>query len=140
MLRVQQIRVDVVQLRARSALAAAATAADPKSLLRIAQRDARRLEREGAPWAEALARLIRAGIATFDRDESATARLLGEAITMLTAVDMYIFAESARRYLGKLLGGDEGRKLVAQADAWMGGQNVVNPARMAATFFPLFPD
>ena len=52
---------------------------------------------------------------------------------------MGLFAAAARRRLGGLLGGDEGRALIAQADAWMAGQEIRNPARMAACIAPGFP-
>jgi hypothetical protein len=53
---------------------------------------------------------------------------------------MRLFAAAARRQLGLLLGGDEGRTLVAGADAGMAGQQVVRPERMAALLVPLGPE
>jgi len=53
---------------------------------------------------------------------------------------MKLFAAACRRRLGKLIGGDEGHSLVAEADAWMAGQFIVNPARMTATLVPGFLD
>ena len=47
---------------------------------------------------------------------------------------------AARRGLGQLIGGGRGRELIAAADAWLTGQGVRNPARMAAVFAPGFPD
>jgi hypothetical protein len=35
-----------------------------------------------------------------------------------------------------LLGGDEGRALVEAADAWMRGELILNPERMAAMLAP----
>ena len=49
MLQVQQVRVDVDQLRARTALAVAVKSGDPRSFLAEAERAARRLERERRP-------------------------------------------------------------------------------------------
>ncbi len=138
LLRVQLLRVMMVSLRGAAALAAAEAARDPKPLQRSAKRDARRLDREKAPWAEALARLIRAGVASVERNESVAAALLGAAATALDEVDMPLWAAAARRYVGRLLGGDEGRALVARADALMCEQGIVNPARMAAMYAPGF--
>jgi hypothetical protein len=53
---------------------------------------------------------------------------------------MNLFAAAARRRLGQLLGGNCGQALIAQADAWMAGQGIVNPARMTAMLAPGFPD
>jgi hypothetical protein len=39
-----------------------------------------------------------------------------------------------------LLGGDEGRALIEQADSWMTQQSIRDPARMAAAMVPGFPE
>ena len=48
--------------------------------------------------------------------------------------------ESARRQRGRLLGGDIGRELIQQADAFMTGEGVREPDRIAAMLVPGFPD
>ena len=53
---------------------------------------------------------------------------------------MGITAAAARRHLGNLVGGDEGRALIARADAWLIGQGITNPARMAAGITPGFAE
>src|SRR5262249_54844969 len=58
--RVRRGRFAVLQLRPRGALAAAGRAADPRPLLRSAERDARKLERESTAWGHALGALMRA--------------------------------------------------------------------------------
>jgi hypothetical protein len=47
---------------------------------------------------------------------------------------------AARRRLGQLVGGDQGRELIEAADAWMTGQGVRNPVRMTRVYAPGFPD
>ena len=64
---------------------------------------------------------------------------MGEAAALFQAQEMGLHAAVARRRQGVLLGGDEGRALVAEADAWMAGQQVRNPARLAAVLAPGFP-
>src|SRR5262249_30694343 len=75
LLRIKQIRIDVLHSRARVALAASVKATDPASLLRAAEDDARRLEREKVAWATALAVLVRACLAAARKDIGAAVRL-----------------------------------------------------------------
>ena len=89
------------------------------------------------PWSKALAIPIRAGIAAARSDHSRAASLFAEAVTQLEAVDMSLFAAASRRRLGEILGGDEGRARVEQADSWMRQQTIRNPARMADVFAPV---
>jgi hypothetical protein len=51
---------------------------------------------------------------------------------------MGLHAACARRRLGEVLGGHAGRDLLAEADAWMAGQQIKNPGRMAAVLAPGF--
>jgi hypothetical protein len=139
LLLVQQTRIDLLQLRARSALAAAA-ATGAKSFLHAAEGDARKLARERMPWSDALSRLVLAGIAGVRGDTEKAILLLREAIDRLHAVDMDMFAQAARRRLGQFLGADEGRHLIEESETWMAGQGIRKPARMAATFAPGFSD
>jgi hypothetical protein len=140
LIRFQKIRVFFYERRARCALAVAMEAADPGPLLRAAQRDARRLHREGMAWSRALAYPIEAGVAAAQGDRSAAAALFAAAVTHLEAVDMHLYAAAARRRLGEILGGPEGRAQVEQADSWMVQQTIQNPARMADVFAPVVPD
>jgi hypothetical protein len=138
LLRVQFIRVSMRHLRARCALAAASGNSSPATLLRVAERDARSLEREGMPWASALAKLIRAGLSASAGDRDGALSRLAGAETALEAVDMRLYSAVARRRRGALLGGSEGAALIASADAWMSAQDIRNPARMAEMYAPGF--
>jgi len=137
--RIQQIRIIMRHLRARSALAAAVRANNPGPFLRAAEQDARRLLREKVPWAQALSRLIHAG-AALTRSAAEGANLLREAAFHLTEVDMPLHAATANWLLGRLVGGNEGQTLVDQAESWMRGQRIQNPARLTAMLAPGFPE
>jgi len=139
LMRVQLFRVMIYDARARSALAAAAAAIDPKPLVRAAERDARRLEREKEPWAKPLAEVIRAAVAARDGDNSKATNLLSDAIPRFDAADMPLRAACARRRLGELIGGHSGSALVREADSWMADQRILAPSHMAALFAPGFP-
>ncbi len=136
----QHARIDIVQLRARTAVLAAMTAADPVPLLRDAERAAQRLAREKVATAEAHAQAIRAGIAAVRGDWSRAMEQLTDAAARYDDIDMSLYAAAARRRLGQLIGGDEGRALVTAADTWMTDQSIRDPTRMSAMYIPGFPD
>jgi hypothetical protein len=138
LLRIQQVQADVLQHAGRCAVAMAAVSADPRPLLRQAEKSARRLDRQHLPWTNALARMIRAGAASVAGDAVRAERLLADAAGRFDLADMSLYAASARRHLGQLRGGDEGRALIEQADAWMRTQSIVNPGRMASCLVPGF--
>jgi hypothetical protein len=133
--RVQQVRVYMGVLRARTALAAAASADKPEPFLQAAEQGGRLLNKEGAPWSRALAQLVHAGAATVRRAPHA-AQLLRDAAAALDAIDMPLDAAAARYLQGRLVGGAEGAILVAQAESWMKEQSIHNPPRMAAMLAP----
>jgi hypothetical protein len=137
LLRVQQVRIFMLHLRARSALAAA-TGADSAALLDLAEGDARTLRREAMPWAGALAGLVRAGVARVRGHVNLATQLLGDAVSACTAADMHLHAAAARHFLGKLTAGPAGQQLVAGADAWMAGQGIQDREKMAAVLVPGF--
>ncbi len=140
LLRVQMIRIMMYSLHGSSALACAAAGREPKAMLKNAEWAARRLESEKTLWGDALALLLRAGIAAGRNQREAARNLLTEAVKQLEIVEMNSYAEAARRRLGKLLGGEQGCALVEQADAWMSSQGIKNPARMTALHAPGFGD
>jgi tetratricopeptide (TPR) repeat protein len=138
LLRIQQVQADVLQHAGRCAVAMAAISGDPRPLLRQAEKSARRLESQRLPWTSALAQLIRGGVASVRRDAGGAERLLADAAERFESADMGLFAASARRQLGQLRGGAEGRDLIDQADSWMRAQSIVNPSRMASCLAPGF--
>jgi serine/threonine protein kinase len=137
--RVKLIHNLMTDLRARAALAAAASRPDPEALWRRARRDARTLERGGMGWCMPAAQMVRAALAVRRAPEVAV-RLLHEAVHGFAAADMPMHAEVARRRLGLVLGGDEGRALVTTAEAWLRDAGVQNPAAMTAMLAPGFAD
>jgi tetratricopeptide (TPR) repeat protein len=138
LLRIQQVNTDVIQHAGRCAVAMAAVDDDPEPLLRQAEKSARRLDQQQTDWAFALARLVRAGVASLRRDDVHAAKHLADSIERFELADMGLFAASARRQLGQLRGGDEGRELIEQADALMRLHSIRNPSRMASCLAPGF--
>ncbi len=141
LLRLQLPRIEMVHLRARAALAAAqaeATSSARPALQAAAARDARRLEKERRPWADPLARLVRAALAAARGDREGAAETLALAEQELEAQEMALYAAAARRRRGELSGGERGRALVASADAAMRARGVARPAAMANVLAPGF--
>ena len=138
LLRVQFVRIDILHSGGRCAVAAAAVARDPRAMLRAAAGYAGQLERQRVPWALAHALSTRAGASMVRGDSDDARRRLMAAVDAFDSISMGLYAAAARRHLGKLQGGDEGRALIDSADSWMIGQGITNPARMAAGIVPGF--
>jgi hypothetical protein len=137
---VQLFRIESRHLRARCAIAAAASQ-EPKTgswknLLRSALRDARRIEKEATPWGNPLAYLIQAAAASIRGFEEEAAALLASAESGFESNDMRLYLSAARRARGFLIGEEEGRGLVESADEWMVGQKIRNPERMTSMLAP----
>src|SRR5262249_7040988 len=105
--RVQVIRIELRRLRALGALMSAKTSYNPAPLFQRLLQEARRLNRERVPGAAAHASLIR-GLAAVATGEDHDARpLIETALQGYVVSEMPIFAAATRRYLGRLLGGDD---------------------------------
>jgi eukaryotic-like serine/threonine-protein kinase len=137
--RVQVARIEGFDLRGRTALALAAQAHGPglrRQHLRSLEQDLRRLRRERTPWARATAALLAAGRATLEDHPSEALRQVEAARQGFEAQGMALHAAVARHREGALRGGDEGARLVAEADTWMRAQGIKNPPRVVATLAP----
>ena len=91
------------------------------------------LEDSDAPWARGWAWLLRGSLAADEGRRSDAESALLRARGAFAAADMEIYAQVARRALGVLR---DSAAEVDAADAWMRGQNVTNPARVAWMLCP----
>jgi serine/threonine protein kinase len=133
LLHIQLLRVDALLLRGLTAVAAAAAhRAGARPLLKRAEADADLLARERRPHAIAGADQVRAGVAWVRGDRDRAEAGLRAAARGYASAEMAVHAASVRRCLGAILGGDEGRRLVAAADAALAAEGVRDPARWAA--------
>jgi hypothetical protein len=125
-LRVQVVRVEALSLRGRAALAAAvARPREAGGLMRVALESAEAIERERLPWAEALALLLRAGVARLTGQHDELRARLDAAAQRFAGEGMLLHAWVARRW-------DER----AACDQWLAGQWVRRPERLAALLAP----
>ena len=134
--RVQLIFLESAYLHARTVLAAVAAGEIPANRLTLAERDARQIDRESMPWSDPFAQLIRASAAALRGDVPGAVDLLGYAESGFEATDQGLYAAVARFRRAQLVGGSEGERLMADAEAWMKKERVVNPARLCMAFAP----
>ena len=157
LLKVQQLHLEALFLRGRSALCAALEEVGPVipsaddeelaglgvpdrgALLSEAVRMARRMRRERLAWSDPLAQLLLAGVAASEGRTREAITLLEELVPALDLQDMKLYAAAARRRLGELRGGQAGSEAIRQADDFFAGQGVRDPAAMTRLFAPGFP-
>ena len=139
LLRIQGARIELVYLRARAAVAAAAAtpfrSSESRKLLRVAERDARRLAGESAAWARATADFIRAGTASVRGDLESAKHRFERAERLFQQVDMTLHVMVARHRRGQLTPG--GTALTRGAGDWMASQSIRNPTGIADMLAPM---
>lgn len=130
LLNVQLMRITVLELRGRVALALVPTAPRERhALLREARRVIRGLRAERAPYGIALALKLEAMATQLEGRKEESARILRKAELAFDACDMTLHAMVLRHHRG------DGAK--ASAEAWMRAQGIQNPVRFVAMHVPL---
>jgi hypothetical protein len=130
------IREELLHLRGRSALALAVL--DPgqrAALLTEVKGLAKQLQRSNSPVAKPFRALLLAGVCAQEGDKARALTWLTAAHGGLAHLHMDLYLAASRRVAGQL-SGDAAQ--VADADAWMAREAVLNPAAMAATLVPGF--
>jgi hypothetical protein len=136
-----------VQARARAALGAASSLdgrpdAKTKSghragdLRRLAAESADVLDKHGLDCGRAWALLLRAAVELLAENRAAALAHLRSAVDAFDRCEMKLYREGARWCLGNLLGPASGTELVREAENWMTGQGILNPAAMARMLAP----
>jgi hypothetical protein len=128
LLRVQQIRIEALHLRARAKLLAKDVA--------FVEKAARAIEKERMAWASPLAGLLLAGVEDLRGDADRAIALYARAAREPDDADMSLYANATRRRQGELTGGSEGQALVDASVKWMFGEGIRDPARFAAMLVP----
>jgi hypothetical protein len=135
MLRViQHHRIEMTFYRARVALALVASG-DHRALRR-AESSARRLETERAPWASALACLVRGAIAQARGHAALAITELESAEVALRRCDMNLYALAAQHRRGIVMGSAAGEQLMESAFQWMRDHGISNPQRLTRLLAP----
>jgi hypothetical protein len=134
-------RVGCAHLWIRVCLAAAlATPGLRAERLRLVEREIVRLQRERFIIAPAIVAQARAGLAIQRGDAGGALQQLETAAQGYAAAGLELYAAAARERAGKLLQGDQGEKLVAEARSSASALGVRNPERMFRALVTGFPD
>src|SRR5262249_18300152 len=123
---------------ARTAVAAAERSHQPMPLLEMAERDARKLEREGQAWSVAHAHYVRAAIAACREDAIVAIEELARAADLYERADMTLNAQAMRYRLGEIDSSVPARELRDRAEIRLGEQGIASPMRWAGMCAPGF--
>lgn len=139
MLQVQSVRISCLELRARATLAlvlgGVPDSRGRRSLMRAADRDILRLERERSPHGTALALRLRALLALAEGRPDQAGALLYQSELAFQACDMMLHAMVVRHRRGRMEG-PTGLEQLEGAERWMRGQGIANPGRFVAMHVP----
>jgi hypothetical protein len=80
--------------------------------------------------------MLQATLAVQDGELAHAAACFREVVTLGEAARTAFLTAAARRRLGALVGGDEGRALVAAAEQWMREAGIKDPERMTYLVSP----
>ncbi len=102
---------------------------DRGAMLASARKVAGQLDAERTPWVDAAAACVRACIASREGHDEEAARWLARAEALLAVHHFEAQLSCVRAARATLVGGDQGRALRAQADAWFSDQPFTRAAR-----------
>jgi hypothetical protein len=137
--RVESVRSDLAVLRARTSLAVAqVSSARRDELLRETMRWVS--VARATPSTRAQAAFVEAGVIALrtSKHDRRVVQQLTDVCAAFDALGMAFFAAVARRALGEAMGGDTGKALIANADAFLRAQEIRVPRRWLAAFGPGF--
>jgi serine/threonine protein kinase len=134
LLRIPQVKIEALHLVGRSALAAAAASGDA-ALIERAERNAREIEKENAPWAVAFALALRAGVASLRGQKDEAADTLGRAARLFERWDLLLYAKAADHRRGEVTGSATIRE---SAEGWLQGRGVKNVKPFLSVLMPGF--
>jgi tetratricopeptide (TPR) repeat protein len=139
-MQVRLMGLEALHMRASATLAVAADekGSERATLIKAALADAGRIGRMRWSLAAPFIPLIQATAASLEKDEAKMVTELAAAARGFEGTSMALHAAICRWHLGRAQGGDQGRRLVTDAEAWMTSQGIASPSRMAGTIAPGF--
>ncbi len=138
LLKIQIIRVQMLEQHGRVAVALAERTPAPAQYLSLARQDAQRLAAEGLHWATAHSLYLKAAIAACEEDSVVAVEYLRAAENAFDLVDMPMNAQLMRYRMSEALGGEKAHAQRERIEAWLIAQGIVSPARWAGLWAPGF--
>ncbi len=138
LLGIQMVRINILELRAHTALALAERTKQNAAYMHQAKHDARQLAREGQEGARAHAYYVRTGIAACEEDPVRAVEELNRAISAYDAAQMPLRAQLLRYRLAEIQNDDETRPIRESAESWIKAHGIVSPTRWAGMYAPGF--
>jgi eukaryotic-like serine/threonine-protein kinase len=138
LLEVQNSLIEMLQLRARAALATLKTSNNSKTVLASVEKDAKRLLKEKIATATAFAKLLLAAVAFNRHQKEQAINLLIQAEKDFEQLNMALYKAAVQHRLGSLLEGKKGEELIESANNWMKSQRICNIERMTEMLAPGF--
>jgi len=142
LLRISGIRLEHAWLRGRVALALAEQAepAARPPWLDVARQSVRALRKAEHQTGVAMGAALAAGLCWLSPPpgRSRARMALERAVATAESAGAALIAESARRWLGEMVGGRAGEEIRARSNGWMADQGVLNPERLAHLYAPGF--
>jgi serine/threonine protein kinase/tetratricopeptide (TPR) repeat protein len=139
LLHARTVRAFTAYVRGCSAIASVEGEVSPalrRARIREARRLGKRLERERGAWGPPLAGILHAAAENAAGKRIRAIRALQQALARAETAEMALHAWAVRYQLGSVLGGDDGKALVSQAEKSMTEEGVRAPARMARFLVP----
>ncbi|MGC2656377.1 MAG: protein kinase [Bryobacteraceae bacterium] len=124
--RVNNLRVFALDASGGAILANAVFSRDRPKLLAMARRQIRKLENEHFSVPHAMAKSMRAAVADLEEQPERAVVYLREALSQFEDLHMSGFSNAIKLRLAALIGGDEGRELRLQTEAWSQAEGVHN--------------
>ena len=138
LLRTPAVRVEAMQLRARTALATSGEGSSEGrdiGKLRLAEKMARKMEKVNMSWSKPFAKLVRAAVAQQRGQAAQATALLSEAEQIFERADMHLYAAATRRAAGKTWR-RTGPTTNCRSYAWMMEQKIKVPEAMTRMLAP----
>lgn len=139
LLRVEEVKIYMSEVKARLALALAMRTNKRGPYLRVVEKVARHLDqRSMIPWCGAMANLLRAQVAALEGNHPRELELLTYACTGFEIGELAGYEMVARLRLGALVGGTAGAEQVAVAQTWAHTARVANLTGLTRLLAPVF--